>query len=262
MKLTILGSCSGTEPMPGRKHTAFVIEHQGAAYWFDAGEGCSYTGHLLGIDLLRVRNILISHTHMDHVGGLGNLLWNIRKLNGLEKDPSRRLDGSRIRVFIPDLSVWNGILQVLAGTEEGFKASFELEAIRYRDGLVLEDRDFRVTALHNAHAGVPADGQDWPSYSFLIEGNSRRVVFSGDVKDVRELAPFLDGCDLFLMETGHHRVEEVCAYLKESGKPFGKLGFIHHGRAVLRNPEGELRKAQTILGDRVFVAEDGVSLDL
>ena len=90
-----------------------MIEHGGGVYWVDAGAGCSYTAHLLGIDLLSVRAIFISHTHMDHVGGLANLLWDIRKLNGREKDPARRIDNRRIDLFIPDLQVWQGVRQVL-----------------------------------------------------------------------------------------------------------------------------------------------------
>lgn len=69
MKLHILGSCSGTEPMPGRHHTSLALETGGSLYFLDAGEGCGYSSYLLGIDQLRTRGIFISHTHMDHVGG-------------------------------------------------------------------------------------------------------------------------------------------------------------------------------------------------
>lgn len=262
MKLTILGSCSGTEPMPDRRHTSFVIEHEGRVYVFDAGEGCSYTAHLLGIDLLKIRAVFISHTHMDHVGGLANLLWTMRKLDGLEPDASRRLSGKRIDVLIPNLSVWDGILQVLAGTEGDFKIDFELAAHRYGDGLVFDNEGLRVSALHNLHVGQPEAGDDWHSFSFLIEADGRRVVYSGDVRDVRELEPLLDGCDLLLMETGHHQVAEVCSYLRDCGKAFERLGFVHHGRGILEDAEGNLQTARDILGDRVFVADDGMSLEV
>ena len=85
MNIHFIGTCAGTEPMPGRKHASVVLESQDHLYWFDAGEGCSYTGHLMGLDLLKTGKIVISHTHMDHVGGLGNLLWNIRKLTFARK---------------------------------------------------------------------------------------------------------------------------------------------------------------------------------
>ena len=57
------------------------VDIDGRLYWFDAGESCSHTGHLLGLDLTEVKSIFISHAHIDHVGGLAKLLWCMRKLD-------------------------------------------------------------------------------------------------------------------------------------------------------------------------------------
>ena len=260
MQLTFLGTCAGTEPIRGRKHTSFVIEHAGKVYWFDAGAGCSYTAHLLGIDLLAVRAIFISHTHMDHIGGLANLLWDIRKIDGLEKDSARRMSGKRVDIFIPDLRVWQGMRQVLEGTEGNFSIDFDLAATDYDDGPVFGAEDFRVRALHNLHLGEPPPGEPWRSYSFRIEATGKQVVFSGDIKNVSELEPLLDDCDLLLVETGHHKVEDICVYARE--KSVKRLGFLHHGRAILADPEGEARKAREIFGKEVFFAADGMRIDL
>lgn len=263
MKLTILGSCSGTEPMPDRQHTSFVVEHAGGVYWFDAGEGCSYTGHLAGIDILSIRTIFISHPHLDHVGGLVNLIGTMRKLNGRNDDPARSLTGRTVPVFIPNLNVWSGVLQVLAGPADTFEPEFSLDASTYGDGVIYDQNGLKVTAHHNRHLGEPEPGRPWQSYSFRIETPQKCLVFSGDVKETAEVAPLLHGgCDLFLMETGHHRVEDVCAYLHESGTEFGRLGFVHHGRAILADPEGECEKARSILGDRVFIADDAMAVEV
>ena len=262
MKITVLGSCSGTEPMPNRKHVSFVVEANGGVYWFDAGEGCSYTAHLLGIDLLSVRAIFISHTHMDHIGGLGNLLWNMRKINGVTREPGRKLAGKRIDTYLPNLAPWDGIMQMLRGTEGNFKIDYDLGAERVHDGEIFNDGAVRVVAQHNLHLGEPTEGEHWQSYSFRIECGNRAVVYSGDVRSVDDVAPILNPCDLFLMETGHHKVEDVCQYLMDTSAQVGQLMFIHHGRAILDDPERERRKGEQIMGRDVLIADDGTVVDL
>ena len=263
MKLTFLGSCSGTEPMPGRFHTSYVVEHRGGIYWFDAGEGCSYNAHLIGIDLLAIRSLCISHCDYDHVGGLVGLLATIRKLEGRNDDPARSIAGRTVPVRIPDLRVWHGALDVLQGPAEDLLLPFEPEAGTYAAGTIIHIDGLKVTALHNEHLGKPARGKSWQSFSFRIATAGRTIVSSGDIKHVSEAIPLMgDGCDLFIMETGHHQVDEVCTYLVENNAPFERLGFFHHGRAILADAEGELEKAKSIVGDRVFIADDGMTIGL
>ena len=259
MKITILGSCAGTEPMPGRQHTSLVVQHAGNVYWIDAGEGCARTAHLMGIDLLNVPAIFITHPHMDHVGGLANLLWTFRKLNS--RRPERPLDNQPIRLLMPELRIWEGV-QVLLGGPNLFDTGLTIEAVHYQDGHIFDDGNLRVQALHNLHMGQPAGDNGWMSYSLRIEADDQTVVISGDVGDIRDVEPILPNCDLLLMETGHHQVENVCRYIADRNDQIGHLAFYHHGRAILADPDGELAKARQILGDCVTITEDGMTLDV
>ncbi|MBQ7033071.1 MAG: MBL fold metallo-hydrolase [Clostridia bacterium] len=257
MKLYILGTCSGTEPQPDRKHTSFVVEAGGGLYWFDAGEGCSYTAHTMGLDLLNVRSIFISHTHMDHVGGLGNLLWNIRKLSKVRKDLPKE---KKIRLFIPCLATWEGFKQVLENTEGGFACDFEVEAEPIKGGTVFQNEDIKVTAFPNQHIKTEADSPP-RSFSYVIESEGKTVVFSGDVRSIEELNEIVSaGCDALLLETGHHKVEDCCLWAKN--KPIHKLLFVHHGREILADSEACLAVAQGILGQKTDICHDRQEIQL
>ena len=263
MKLTFLGTCSGTEPVAGYHHVSFTVEVGGGVYFFDAGEGCSYSAHLGGVDLLAVRAIFVTHPHMDHVGGLANLLWTMRKLAGMHRPPPHPLAGRTVRVFTPRRESFDGMMEMLRETEGGFQTDWTLEHAQVVDGEIFDDGDLRVEALHNEHMGVPDAGRPWRSFSFGIRAGGKAVVYSGDVRGVAELAPLAAaGCDLLLMETGHHVIPDVCEYLAAAGWPIGQVAFIHHGRATLADPEGQAAAGTQILGREAIVLKDGMTMEL
>ncbi len=242
MKLYTLGCCSGTEPMPGLKHTALAFEIGDNIYWFDAGEGCSYTAHVLGLDLLKVTQVFISHTHMDHVGGLGNLFWNMRKISRYFNRPCKV---SEIGLHIPELETWDGVYSILKNTEDKFVWDHTIKANELHSGIVYSDSNITVTAYHNNHlARMEAVKGKELSFSFKINAEGKTIVFSGDVSAPSDLdALVADGCDYLLMETGHHRIVDVCEYA--NAHDIKNLMFIHHGLEVLASlPQAALKAAQ------------------
>ena len=259
MKIYFLGTCSGTEPMYGRKHDAFAIEaSDGRLYWFDAGEGCSYTAHLMGLDLLSVGKIIISHPHMDHVGGLGNLLWTIRKLTFVgKKRPTRFND---IELYVPHLETWEGTKMILGQSEGGFQGSFTVTPKQVEDGLVFDDGVMRVTAFHNHHL-KHEEGDPWRSFSYRIECEGKVIVYSGDIKLYTDLDEVMgDGCDVAIVETGHFGIDAVHEYM--SKKNVGHVFFNHNGREVLAGREAACEKLKKLFGDGVTLCEDGMAVEL
>ena len=260
MKLYILGTCSGTQPYPGRHHTSFAIEYNNNLYWFDAGENCSYTACCMGIDLMRTRKIVISHTHMDHIGGLGNLLWNIRKINGITKNfENRELD-----LFIPEMEAWNGLRQMLSFSEGGFKCNFNINAQEYGDGVLFDDNGFKVTALHNKHMQKQlVEGDHWRSFGFLIQADGKSIGYSGDTGGIEDFAPLLlPKCDILLMETGHHNPVDFVENLSKRPDCTEQLLFIHHGRKILDNFSQVNKEVKEILGSRVTILSDQTVLEI
>lgn len=260
IKVHIFGSCSGTEPFPGRHHTAFAVEAEGRLYWFDAGEGCSYTAHSMGLDLLSVREIFLSHPHVDHTGGLCNLLWTVRKLNTVQ---GRMPAGGGIEVVTPSLSVVQSALGVLAEGEKSLRCKFPITVRQLQEGLIFDDGILSVEAIHNLHLPRGEDGS-WRSFSFRIRTDGKTVLFSGDVRSVDELEGFLaDGCSLFLMETGHHDPTEIAAYLTaHPAYSVGKLVFLHHGRCFLNQCEEKTEEVRRQYAGDFAVAYDGMTLTL
>lgn len=257
MKIYFLGTCAGTEPMPGRKHASVAVESHDRIYWFDAGEGCSYTAHLLGLDLLKVTKILISHPHMDHVGGLGNLLWNIRKLTGVKKTQPKYGEN---RIYIPSMETWEGVMMILRNTESGFKTAYPVTAEPVQAGVLFDDGIMKVTAFPNTHL----DRMQLPvcmSYSFLIECEGKKLIYSGDLGKYEDLNPIIDeGCDGLIIETGHFGISDAYGYCKMHN--IGKVFFSHNGREILNAPEASAEKVRQLFGDTAVICEDGMCITL
>lgn len=249
-ELHILGSCSGTEPMPGRAHTSMVFCAGDRNYFFDAGECCSRTAYLKGIDMLKTRAIFISHTHYDHIGGLAGLIWCIRKLSVFYKKPV--LDG-KVSLFIPDLDMWDAVKKIMD------PKCYEVPVAMPQTGLFYDDGVMRVSGYPSHHIPDAEDGH-CRCYSYRIETAGKKIVFSGDIGSVNDLEVTVgDGCDLLLCETGHHKVKDVCDFAEAHN--VRQLVFVHHGRDMLYAAP---RAYEAIAACKVpvVVAEDGMTFPL
>jgi len=258
VKIHFLGTCAGTEPQPGRRHSSLVLEYDGRLFWFDAGESCAYTAHLMGLDLLNTEAVFISHPHMDHIGGLPHLIWTVKKL-----ETRTKLDAvHRIELHLPAVEIWQGIEKMLFLKGRRLHDGISFTVKQIKDGVVYEQGGLKVTAFHNHHITRSEAGEPWLSFSFLIELEGKRIIYSGDFKTMADLDPLFEvgPVDLLIVETGHHTVENICAYLVNNNIKTARIGFTHHGRAILANPEQELKKAKAIFGDQVFFAEDKMTV--
>ena len=257
-KIVFLGTCSGTEPMPGMHHTSTILIENESIYWFDAGEGCAHTAYTRGTDIANSRALFISHMHGDHTAGLPHLFVVLQKMAWRFGRPLRY--DNTFNVYLP-------APEFLPCFVAATKASFDPQPFPYKvfghpvtAGVIYEDENICVTAAANTHI-KPLEGEKPRSYSFLVTLRSgKRIVFSGDVGAPAELDGLIgDHADVLIMETGHHKVSDVCAYVKS--RPVDTLYFNHHGREIIGDFEGMDKLAKSIF-PASYITVDGFEIEV
>ena len=255
-RLCILGSCSGTEPMPGRHHTALALEVNGRVYLFDAGENAAYTAHTNGIDLTKLHAIFISHPHLDHNAGLPHVFTVRNKIRVRYKKP---LAKNPLPIFTPLPKQVNAAIELFSPLKSN-AGSFDVHQLE--KGVVFDDGTIKVEAIPNNHI-IPGADKKYYSYSYRIFVADKKIVFSGDVRKITDLEPFLSDCDLLLMESGHHKPWLVAETIRNTPAwNVRRLIFIHHGRDYLNKPAETKRLTEKFWGKTPEFAEDAMFVAL
>lgn len=258
--LSFLGTGSGL-PSAERFFSSSLLLLEGKHLLLDAGEPCVHLLRERGNLLREIDAVLLTHGHVDHVGGVPALLQGCMLLERTKE----------LAIHLPadmaaPLRAWIAALHL---TEEGL--GFPLAWVVWEDRKgVSVGGGITVTPWPNNHVfecyrSLPgADpGRPCLSYSLEVVAGDFRGIFSGDLCGAGDLAPLVrEPATILVSELSHFKAEDLVAVLAQAR--LHTLCLVHlseeyaSGRADLRTRMEDLLPNV----EDVFLPDDGELIDL
>jgi len=158
-----------------------VLRVDSDLYIFDVGESCQQRMLHMGLGLVKVKAVFITHMHGDHYLGLFGLLQSMHLLDKRDS----------IEVVAP-----KALIDLLGYMIEGklLKPTYSLQLSPLKSGEVYSDSKISVYAFPVDH--IP------DSYGYEIRLRSgRRIVYSGDTAYCEKIAEVAESADLLIHES-------------------------------------------------------------
>ncbi len=195
--LTVLGS-GGPFLTPRRASSCYVVWLDGQPrLLLDAGSGAFVRAGQAGLNLAALETVLLTHTHIDHTGGLAGLVF-AAYMQGRTTllsvvGPSGRDGQPGCRRFVDLLFGEDGAWSYLQ-TFEGFgiDASEAPSPLPGEPTVVLQRGDLTVRSVATPHGMMPA-------VAYRIDDGGASLVYSGDVSGrAPGFVELARGCDVLL----------------------------------------------------------------
>jgi ribonuclease Z len=155
-ELVFLGT-SSSAPSVQRGLSGHIIMHRQYRFLLDCGEGTQRQILQSGLGFKRLNKVLLTHSHLDHILGLGGLLSTLTRWENLEsidiyggRATLKRVGDLLFKVVFP-----------------GGQTPLDINLITLEPGLVMEDDKFALSAFPVSHRGPDCFG-------FVFEEKERR----------------------------------------------------------------------------------------
>ncbi|MBD3305122.1 MBL fold metallo-hydrolase [candidate division KSB3 bacterium] len=194
-KVTLLGTAGAvTDRQRDNVSLVFSAQEAGEASVFhvliECGGSAAHKLATLGIPYETLTDLIITHTHLDHLYGLPGLVFSIRY-----KDLDRT---AALRIYCPeDAEQIIGALLDFFELREDLFFPIEIYGIpSQEDSLVLENAQVRITSTPVNHA------PKIPTHAIKIfsKTSGKSVVYSSDTTYSEQLIRFAQGVDLLFHE--------------------------------------------------------------
>jgi len=252
-QLIVLGSASGV-PTRQRFASAYALTVAGKLFLLDCGAPVSTLLYRYNLDPTDVQAVFLSHWHQDHVANLGLLLAQNhlhRRSKELTVYGPRGTRGKVRRLLV------DSFLQPK-------ELSYKLKLTNAKPHKAYKNALVRVTYFKTRHLDKPElknqYGRKAVACGMIIDGPGWRVVYSGDVRSPKELAPSVKDCNLLIHEMAHPRPESVANFVADANSPHVLIS--HLGPEFDEAPDRITAAFEGRYSGNLVVAKDGTKVHL
>ncbi len=209
------------QPGAGRLPQSTAVLTGGRFIVIDAGEGAGRQIADLNLPLHRVTDVLITHFHSDHIGGLGQLLnqsWNSGRTEPVTvwgPEGIQPIMESLEMLYAADISyrTANIVEHNDPALALGDVRAFELVEGE-NEWVIEETEDLKIVAFRVDHGHV------FPAVGYRIETGGRSVVISGDTRATPLMVDAARDADLLIHEAVNTTMMNAAAIgLEEGNRP-------------------------------------------
>jgi len=208
-KIVLLGTKGGPTADPQRSEPASLLVVDGKPFLIDAGDGVARQLAKAGYAPPAVRNVFITHHHLDHTAGLEPFMALTWIGTGLQGKPRPQVDiygppatHALVGAALDYISVSERIFRSgIPGlpTAPGMFVAHDID----HDGAAYHDDLVTVTAARNTHFQHPSSGPDGKrdmSFAYRFETPAGSVVFTGDTGPSDAVTALAKGADVLVSE--------------------------------------------------------------
>jgi len=192
-EIVFLGT-SAAAPSIRRNLSAHVVLHKEHRFLVDCGEGTQRQLLKSGLGFKRLNKILLTHSHLDHILGLGGLLSTFMRWEAIEEV---EIYGGRSTLDRVEDLIYRVVLR-------GARPPIRLSFVDVKPGRLMEDDSFELIAFPVTHRGGECFGylfREKPRRPFLADkaealgvppGPERRRLVAGEavkLSDGRTIHP-------------------------------------------------------------------------
>jgi ribonuclease Z len=237
-ELIFLGT-SSSAPSVHRGLSAHIISHRQYRFLLDCGEGTQRQILKSGLGFKRLNKVLLTHSHLDHILGLGGLVSTLSRWENLDsidiyggRATLRRVKDLLFKVVFP-----------------GGKTPIDVNLITLQPGVILEDNKFSLSAFPVNHRGPDCFG-------FVFEEKERRPFLDKKANELGipfgpERGVLVRGESVTLADGRVIQPEDVL------GEPIPGTKYVHIGDVGRTDNILEVcQDADTLVIESTYIAEE------